>query len=798
MHWAHEPEHRRLWYERTKTATSPADGQQPSIGAEAVASAHSEPTSPHTHTSSPPHTPTSTPGSPIYDMSSFKTSARNPQYYSIIRTRRSSNVDSIVETGTKRARAVHDAMSGSSPPMKALHLDTGERVATAEAEKESPASQSPQKRKTSRELEPKGTTHRPRTRSLSSSDNVSPPVRSGGVTPEGNQKSSPITRSSAAAMKVHEFISLPTRRRRGGRRGRGGRGGGVIESTMESEEVYFPVQSSSKPPETDKKQKEVSEQPPPNPAQPVKRKRGRPPKNRPKEQTDSSSTGTTSNKSTPTLTSSHSAPSSARPGRPARGSSTKSEPATTKEESVEDPLPQTSDRGNSMKLPLWDTIRGEQVEDSNNKEKVSDAALCIPSILPKMYSKKESTASQPTPLSPNQLSSSQCSYVVTSKESSKGSETVLTTSVASERSSTRRSRRVSSEHDTEVSNKRKGHRRSSNIVTNKEEEPEVFEVADTTKSTVVDLTEESSNSSSTSQVHNTRKAKSKFRNSKSTTRSEKSASSSKDEENVEETKKEVEEEKALGEAVSTSEPTHRSSSVIVTAVSSTGKSQTKQEHQNTSSTSTANSSETKHTSENSEATQQPPQHRPVMNEPTILPYPPSSATTPTYPSYAYPGPYPPPPPIMFPGPPSSMYPPYYSYPGVTVTQPLPVPPPGHFLGMPHGMMPPPIPNTTEQQGLSSPRGNIPTPSFPQFSSPMPGGPVSTAMSGGATVSGVKVSVLDKPPIQMPTANVPHHSTAGSAAQQRPQYSMDAQNAAMGSLLRPYMAGAHSPDPPPGE
>lgn len=172
----------------------------------------------------------------------------------------------------------------------------------------------------------------------------------------------------------------------------------------------------------------------------------------------------------------------------------------------------------------------------------------------------------------------------------------------------------------------------------------------------------------------------------------------------------------------------------------------------------------------------------TFTEPSMqMPYP--LVSTPTYP---YPGPYPPPPPMMFPPPssPSSMYPPYYG------SYPLP---PGHYMPPPPppmGMMPhpPPPPPPDQQSGTSQPQS---------MSSPFTYATSSSQLPAVTTVGGVRVSILDKPPMQMPTVTVPPlHQIPPS---RRPQSVPSSFNAHMdhgpqgpSSVIRSFM-NAPSPD-----
>lgn len=193
-------------------------------------------------------------------------------------------------------------------------LNSGEKIAThsEEVPNTTPESGSGKKRsKDSSEVKGKdgASGGRLRVRSLSGgSDTASPPTGSvsrglavlNSVLQEFGLRSSPITRSNAASMKAHEFISLPSRRKRGKRGGwRGGWRGGVVGRGHGGEEGKHNVSSEDNASEVgddfdgmdtkseeDKSEKSESVQDDSKtptsvdnpPIQPPKRKRGRPPK----------------------------------------------------------------------------------------------------------------------------------------------------------------------------------------------------------------------------------------------------------------------------------------------------------------------------------------------------------------------------------------------------------------------------------------------------------------------------------------------------------------------------------------
>ncbi len=163
------------------------------------------------------------PSSP-YNFSGFKTSARNPQYYSIIRTRSSSGAEG--ETGVKRTRGV----SAGAPPAKTMMLNTGEKVATDQEEDEKDTKRTPKDTAESK----KG---KKSVRDRSTNSETSPEHDRDGTstTSSGGLKNSPVTRSNSAVMKATEFISLPPTRRRGGRRSGRGRGRGYDDVDLDDE-----------------------------------------------------------------------------------------------------------------------------------------------------------------------------------------------------------------------------------------------------------------------------------------------------------------------------------------------------------------------------------------------------------------------------------------------------------------------------------------------------------------------------------------------------------------------------------
>ena len=774
MHWAHEKDHRYM--DSTKFMSS---SEQVPV----------EPPSPQPVSPSPLDSPTSAPESPPYNMASFKTSARNPQYYSIIRTRRSSehhsNAPSMsaVEVGAKRPRG--STGTATTPPAKAMQLNTKERLPVGEdmemdRDRECADVGSPQKRRP-REKEGKKETlsgqQRPRTRSLSSSDNSSPPLKPslsvpnemGSVRGGAGLRSSPVTRSNAATMKT-EFISLPARRRRGGgRRGRGrgaaaGRGRG--QDNMDEDREYVSMEmdyNESQLEEPSKEELEPPQQPPP----PVKRRRGRPPKNRNKEvlvPTGSSKSAPTSTQTTPNITPSNSAAgsSSAKQMKAAgrgRGGRAAIERDSAMEEQEENPLDIKS-----SKLPPW----VDETDEPTSKQQTSEALTPI-----------NESASLPVLKSHSSKSESASSVTSTKENKSKTQESDQYEGAISH-SQGRRGRKKTTD----------GSRgQNSETAVTAEEEKEIK-----TRS----------------------RAKSSRKASESTSEKETPPSASppvkEDEEGTESEKDSAVASRPSSVIVSVlSGPESKGPAAPVGASSSNsggGGMPDEQKHDHSQSmvsadekTAVSDTQQFKHSSVNESVP-------PMMGYPP----PPTSAPTPTYP-YSYTGAYPPPHPIMYPpGPASSMYP-YYYHPGSAGSQPPPIMPhPYHLSPVPP---PPPVMMPAEQQGgsgtgLPSPHHSMNPFQF-QTTSPSPNGPapnttvMAMSQSAATTVGGVRVTLLDKPPTQMPTVTVPHpvsrsHPIPTSVYPGHTPMTDHAGNptSPMGQvpLIRPsYIptAGAHSPE-----
>ena len=201
-----------------------------------------------------------------------------------------------------------------------------------------------------------------------------------------------------------------------------------------------------------------------------------------------------------------------------------------------------------------------------------------------------------------------------------------------------------------------------------------------------------------------------------------------------------------------------------------------------------------------------PQRR-VSETSPAFPYPSSSAPTPTYPQFPpYHPSFPPPHHMMYPpsAPPSTMYP-FYGYPAAGHLQ---MGHPGHGPYYPH-MAPPTVPPITTGDQIHVPQNMHPQSPYGQSLPALsPNGSTScsapsssavlppTITSTATTVGGVRVSVLDKPPTQLPMVTLPYPlPSAATPRPMRPQpggYPMEIPSP---SGMRAYMGGggAHSPD-----
>ena len=847
-HWNYEPTHRAQTDPSAEWTVTPLPG----VAAPNPPTSLSEPTSPQKLEASPIQSPPSTPSSPSF---SFRTSSRNPTYLSIIRTRRSSNTDQVVipvETGTKRSRGAATAgLLPSASPTRTMQPNTGEKEPAEEMERDGQP-------KKSKDGQRKGDSHRPRTQSLSGSDSQ----------PVTDLKRSPVTRSSSSTKSV-AFISLPNRKRRKQARGERQKDTSTDVSPDEGPRKELKIEKAEKVEKSDVAMKEAQPQPQ---QPPVKRKRGRPPKNRNLPPTNSTSTSSASTPTSSVPTSITGTPSSCESATvslassltsPTLSSSAESSTAKTPQPMEESPLPSKKSREtaassnvpakSTVNLPLWDSIgegpqppvppndqteakvppslaanpqtlpakppeikaRGSElpelppIQPSVLPPTSCPPALSIPSILPKVCSKPE----QPPPISSTVGPPSQPSAVTMSEASSAAGGVAIRSPTISPSittlctySTTGNSKAVSeSVPATSVVN---GKERAdaedgdgglkSALPSMEAEEPDVVEVK---KSTVVeiDLTKgdgvESKVAAETKPPVCEEKATTAAKTPEEQRVLQKAGESPMEVEmggaaevggtKVSPVKKEDTSAKTPQLAsrgpqhASTTIPavTQRPSSVIVSVLSSMEREKKGEDKPAAKPSKAEGAPTTVSSSKPQEAELKPePRRKLSMTEPSLVPYPPSSM--PTY-SYSYPGaPYPPPPPMMFPPggpPPSSMYPPYYPYP--SVTQPLPTAyiPPGL------GMMP-----------MMEPGGEG-LPPMPPYTASHP--PIVT------TVSGVRVSILDKPPNHLPTVS-PHQMPRPRSMPNAPPQQMEhTPQSLVGQppAIRSFMgAGSPSPDGPPGE
>ena len=874
IHLAHEPDHRdiatgkKATSESTQPASSPAKEQPSKDSLSAL----------NVPTTSPLHSPSSsTPNSPTFYM---KTSSRNPQYYSIIRTR-----------SDKRPRSGGSAGS----PAKMMLLNNGEKVSVKE-EDESETSSSfvaevGNKRRSREEQKSKETPPGSHLRghSLSSgSDNTSPTASARGSISstllEFGLSSSPITRSNAATLKVHEFMSLPSYKKRGGgkRKGRGGRkggwkggrgGGGAKhgneDNTSEIGEDFESPGDSSKVADDDRAKEsnkiDKIDSMDDVPSQPPKRKRGRPPKIRKDVTTPSTSpisgaAGLSKSKSSPSLSSNNpslgpisSITRSSKSQNRGEGGAKTSDGNIKTEPAEENPLPSKSD--NSKSKRLWnspDSNSKGATQSSTSEKHSTDHPPTIPSILPKLYAKEDGG---------NADSSSQIASASVSTDLETPKIDVLDEDKQQSISTRSRPKRGHTD-DTDSSGKKKFTKK--NVSKTPVKNDNTVATDDVPESGVVEMTNDASELISEKQTQpgkeknlpppwketrsksrgkNLAVAKGKASSKTSKGVKKKSISESDGMESdgsVESNQSEVVVETRKGgggkivedSAVPTAQipvSQQRQSSVFVSVLSGPEKKGEPPVHQsedqaNSDSASSSSSREEKAVvGEKDPNTQKPTesQRRPSETSP-VFPY--STSSTP-FAQFPYPATFGPPPPhhIMYPpsGVPSTMYPHFYSYPGSQPMQMPPhPPPPGSYLSPtpphPHPSMsatPPVPPNTTGDQNLPSPH-NL-HPQQPAFNSSQPYPPNSThtsttsgtvpannnvsitataiVTSVATTVGGVRVSVLDKPPTQLPMVTLPYHMPSATAPRPRPPgpggYPMDLTPPGM----RPYIGGAHSPD-----
>ena len=268
LHLSHYPDHRP---DKKDTPTKPTPTKP--TPTKPTPTKPVDPTPIHHESTPPPPSPDEEPSSP-YNYSSFKTSSRNPQYYSIIRTRSSSGVEG--EGGTKRSRG---APAGGGPPTKTLILNSGEKVPiggdVSEDSEESPLLA---RRRSFKDTDTKRTGKKHTRARSANSEPISPkgsPEPEVGSSTAGGLKNSPVTRSNSATMKAPAFVSLPPSRRKVARRSGRGRmgasGRGSEDTEIEDDGESIPTSPVTKP-------SDIPKLPEGEPPPPVKRKRGRPPK----------------------------------------------------------------------------------------------------------------------------------------------------------------------------------------------------------------------------------------------------------------------------------------------------------------------------------------------------------------------------------------------------------------------------------------------------------------------------------------------------------------------------------------
>ncbi|XP_064402519.1 nascent polypeptide-associated complex subunit alpha, muscle-specific form-like isoform X3 [Halichondria panicea] len=275
LHLSHYPDHRP---DKKDTPTKPT-AAKPTPTKPPTKPTPTKPVDPapiENESTSPPPSPEEEPSSP-YNYSSFKTSSRNPQYYSIIRTRSSSGVEG--EGGTKRPRG--PTTGGGGPPTKTLILNSGEKVPIggdvsedSDKDKESPLA----RRRSLKDTDIKRTGKKHTRARSANSEQISPkgsPEPEVGSSTGGGLKNSPVTRSNSATMKAPAFVSLPPSRRKGARRSGRGRGSTASGRGSEDTEIEDDGESFATSPVTKPEAPKTTEEEPPPP---VKRKRGRPPK----------------------------------------------------------------------------------------------------------------------------------------------------------------------------------------------------------------------------------------------------------------------------------------------------------------------------------------------------------------------------------------------------------------------------------------------------------------------------------------------------------------------------------------
>lgn len=818
---AHEPKHYHLTGKKASDIPTK----------EGIADAHdsqSAPSSPSPRNASPsPHSPSSsTPNSPThYSMASFKPSARNPQYYSIIRTRRSNVGDATgsgvgtSETGMKRARSsVTPGVSAS--PAKVMHLNSGEKLPVQQDDDVLSTSEA-SGRKKAKEGESKASSARSLSGSFDSSSSpiavLSKSILGSNVMQEFNLRSSPITRSNAASMKMktHEFISLPSRRKRGGKRG-GLRGDGAklnvssednasevgedfdISAEMKSEELEEKMEEKSCSQDSDKTASSDTEK-----VQPPKRKRGRPPKVRRDTPTGSPAalgSSVTKSSSSPSLSAplpSHASlvpiSSSTRSSKPhGRGAGKESGSAKT-ENTDESPLPAKTDSTDKKVLQGKEAeSRDKRAESHDKRAQSRDESADDPDppaeVLTKS-SRKSGKGIVPPPPSPTPTSPVS-KDLTAGKLDAQGNKKHFTGT----RSHSKRGAATTEQGDgeTTTTTSRKKRKVSKTDISEADHQPSISGKSSERKSSVSDTVGFKEQSRPGSASSPTKEFRNKSKSKKSTPKSRTPSKSDKAErkKSVSETgdteradvsstamKQEPEpEEKDVEAPMAQIALTEQRQSVFVSVLSGSDKrdSEATPTSEEQATISESSSKEGSSISEAASSQHRESQQR-VSETSPVFPYPASPAPTPTYPQFPYHASFPPLPHMMYPpsGPPSTMYP-FYGYPG---TGHLSMQHPAHGAYYPHMAQPIttgdqiPLPQNMHPQTpycqslpSQSPTGD-PSSSAPTSSVVLP--PIIT--STATTVGGVRVSVLDKPPTQLPMVTLPYHMPSAAAPRPlRPQ------------------------------
>lgn len=835
IHLSHEPKH----FNTADKATLDAGGKEELANVQDSRSAPSSPTPRETTPKSPC---SSTPSSPnLYSMSSLKPSARNPQYYSIIRTRRGSNVNDASggngqETGVKRSRPV--GPPGTSSPAKAMHLNTGEKVPVQQDDDASvgdvaPAStESVGGRKKSGESKGKDATT-PRgqcgdTISSPSDDTaLSKSILGSSVMQEFNLRSSPMTRSK----KKNEFVSLPSRRKRG-KRG-AWRGGATTRADAASSKLNlssednasevgedFEVSGDLKCEEERGDEKSCSQDSnkgasDTEKSQPPKRKRGRPPKVRKDTPTGSpvaSSAGVmTKSNSSPSLSitpSSHASPgpisSSTRSNKSHVRGAVKAEKVSVKAETAdESPLPAKTEKGLGSRDKAK-VSHDKRVESRDESVAESEASAAPPPAASKCSRKSEkgSVAPPPSPASDvgkTEVQDGRKHFTSTrshSKQSAEGEGETSTSSGGGNKKAGNKASKASGKDTSEADSQPSGSTKS--------------------KGSASDPVGSKPGNSTTNTSSPAKEPRNKSKKSTPKSRTPSKSDKTEHKKSVSETEEAVRDEIAdavvkteMPEPKNAEEPapptaqiplSQQRQSVLVSVLSGQEKEPTAEEQ--TDAASTPPESANKESGASEPSLQHKDSQRRVSETSPVYPYPSSSTPTPTYSPFSpYHPSFPPHPHMMYPpsAPPSTMYP-FYGYPGS-----MPMPHPSHGAYYPHMAAPtvplvaPPITTGDQNMLAQTPYSQ----SFPPNSSngsALGSAPSCSALlpptitSTATTVGGVRVSVLDKPPTQLPMVTLPYHMP--NAAAPRPMrppsggYPMEIPSP---PGMRAYLGGGHSPD-----